>query len=141
MLVTNSKRKGFGYSEPNFPLFTQFELGEAINNLACAKLLEKQRVNAFSQSEIEHFEYGDDDLIISDAPSNENIISLTKEKNNLINDSSDMEESLDMKYEGDTSSDPSIFVNILQNFFATETVDTNIMYSLLIIDKKIIRCV
>ncbi|GBM68579.1 hypothetical protein AVEN_234028-1, partial [Araneus ventricosus] len=87
-----------------------------------SKWLEKHRVNTFSQSEI---------VITSDEPSDEDIVFLIKEKNGLIDDSSS-----DMEEEGDGSSGPSIpdtkaAVNILQDFFATETVDKNAMYSLL----------
>ncbi|GBN05308.1 hypothetical protein AVEN_252213-1, partial [Araneus ventricosus] len=47
-----------------------------------------------------------------------------------------------MEDDGDTSpgiliSDSKAAVNILQNLFATETVDKNVMYSFLINDKKI----
>ncbi|GBL90508.1 hypothetical protein AVEN_179431-1 [Araneus ventricosus] len=60
-----------------------------------------------------------------------------KVKNDFIDDSSS-----DMEVEGDASSGSSISdantaVSILQNFFATETVDKNLMYSFLIIDKKV----
>ncbi|GBN62228.1 hypothetical protein AVEN_266106-1 [Araneus ventricosus] len=63
----------------------------------------------------------DDDLVASDAASDEVIVSLTKEKNDLINDSSS-----DMEGEGEASSGPSIFyakvaVNFCQSFFTTET--------------------
>ncbi|GBM03439.1 hypothetical protein AVEN_16927-1, partial [Araneus ventricosus] len=75
-------------------------------------------------------------LVISDAPSDEDIVSLSKEKNDFIDDSSS-----DMQDEGGASSGSSISgakaaVNILQNFFATEAVDKNAMHSFLIIDKK-----
>ncbi|GBL96818.1 hypothetical protein AVEN_118943-1, partial [Araneus ventricosus] len=86
---------------------------------------------------VEHFEWCDDDLITSDPPSDEEIVSLIKEKNDLIDDSS-----LDIEDRGDASSgslisDAKATVSILQNVFATEIVDKNVMYSFLIIDKKI----
>ncbi|GBM44216.1 hypothetical protein AVEN_15555-1 [Araneus ventricosus] len=89
----------------------------------------------FFQREIEHFECCDEDFITSHAQSDEDIVSLIKEKKDLIDDSSS-----DMEDEGDASSGPSISdaVDILQNFFATETVDKNVTDSFLIIDKQIL---
>ncbi|GBM55553.1 hypothetical protein AVEN_105085-1 [Araneus ventricosus] len=94
-------------------------------------------MNAVSQSKIGHFECCDDDLITSDAPSDDDIVFLIKEKNDLIHDSSS-----DMEDLGDVSSAPSFSgaktaVNMWRNFFAPETVDKIIMNSFLIIDKKI----
>ncbi|GBM33580.1 hypothetical protein AVEN_181826-1 [Araneus ventricosus] len=91
----------------------------------------------FPKAKIEHFECFDDDLITFDAPSAEDIVSLIKEKNNLIGNSCSY-----MKDKGDASLGPTISgakaaVNIFQNFFATETVDKNVMYSFMIIDETI----
>ncbi|GBL83286.1 hypothetical protein AVEN_208370-1 [Araneus ventricosus] len=67
-------------------------------------------------------------------PSDGDIVSLTKEKNDLIDvSSSDMEDESDAS---SSISDATAAVNILQNFFGTETADKSVMYSLLIIDKK-----
>ncbi|GBN57301.1 hypothetical protein AVEN_260208-1 [Araneus ventricosus] len=54
-------------------------------------MVRKAPMNSFvftSQSEIEHFECCDGDLITSDVPSDESEVSLIKEKNDLIDDSS-----------------------------------------------------
>ncbi|GBN96173.1 hypothetical protein AVEN_114184-1 [Araneus ventricosus] len=57
---------------------------------------EKQGVNAFSQTEIEHFECYDDDAITSGEVSEEDIVALVNEKNNyIVYSSSDMEEEQD----------------------------------------------
>ncbi|GBM09040.1 hypothetical protein AVEN_229066-1 [Araneus ventricosus] len=124
ILVTYFKSKEFGYSEPKFSLFK-------------LKWLEKHRVNAFSQSEIEHFECCDDDWFTSDAPSNEDIVSLIEENNDLTDDSSsDMENEVDAS-SGSSISNAKAAVNILKNFFATEIVDKNVRCSFLIFNKKI----
>ncbi|GBN82026.1 hypothetical protein AVEN_89711-1 [Araneus ventricosus] len=44
-----------------------------------AKWVEKHRVKAFSQSEIEHFECCDDGSIASDGPADDDIVSLKRE--------------------------------------------------------------
>ncbi|GBM53272.1 hypothetical protein AVEN_128437-1 [Araneus ventricosus] len=64
-----------------------------------AKWLEKHRVNAFSEAKFNVLNV----VITSDVPSDEDIVSLIKEKNDLIDDSSS-----DMEDRGDTSSCPSI---------------------------------
>ncbi|GBN93324.1 hypothetical protein AVEN_7801-1 [Araneus ventricosus] len=60
------QKQEFGCKEPKVRLFK-------------AKCLEKHRVDAFSQSEIQHFECCYGHLITSDAPSDEDIVSLIKE--------------------------------------------------------------
>ncbi|GBO27276.1 hypothetical protein AVEN_204175-1 [Araneus ventricosus] len=58
---------------------------------------EKHGVNAFSQNDIEHFEYCDDDVITSGEVSEEDIVALVNEKknNSIVDSSSDMEEEQD----------------------------------------------
>ncbi|GBM42454.1 hypothetical protein AVEN_139888-1 [Araneus ventricosus] len=78
-------------------------------------------MNAFSQSEIEHFDYCDDDSITSDAPSDEDIVFLMKEKNDLIEEASSDESSIKSFVEGDAISglsnpDVKAIVNICKLF-------------------------
>ncbi|GBL55966.1 hypothetical protein AVEN_264697-1 [Araneus ventricosus] len=57
---------------------------------------EKHGVNDFSQNEIEHFEYCDDDVITSGEVSEEDILALVnEEKNSIVVSSSNMEEEQD----------------------------------------------
>ncbi|GBN31260.1 hypothetical protein AVEN_64287-1 [Araneus ventricosus] len=79
---------------------------------------------ARSYSEIEHLECCDEDLITSDAPSDEDIVSLIKEKNNLICDLSSDVEGGDDASSGPSISDAKAAVNILQNFL------TNIYFNI-----------
>ncbi|GBL87445.1 hypothetical protein AVEN_118381-1 [Araneus ventricosus] len=80
---------------------------------------EKHGVNAFSQNEIEHFEYCDDDVITSGGVSEEDIVALVNEKNNsIVDSSSDMEEKQDELVH--SIADAKAAANVLNNFFATE---------------------
>ncbi|GBO27574.1 hypothetical protein AVEN_100141-1 [Araneus ventricosus] len=57
---------------------------------------EKHGVNDFSQNEIEHFEYCDDDVITSGEVSEEDIVAIVNEENNsIVGSSSNMEEEQD----------------------------------------------
>ncbi|GBM18127.1 hypothetical protein AVEN_75539-1 [Araneus ventricosus] len=99
-------------------------------------VLEKHRVNAFSQNEIEHFECCDDDVVTSGEVSEEDIVALVNEKNNYVADSSsDIEEEQDEP--GSSIADAKAAANVLNYFFATENIDEHVVNLFEIVDKKI----
>ncbi|GBM73202.1 hypothetical protein AVEN_228981-1 [Araneus ventricosus] len=74
--------------------------------------------------------------ITCNAPSDEDRVSLIKEKKDFVDDSSSGMENGSDASAGPLISDAKAAVNILQNYFATETEDENVLYSFLVIDKN-----
>ncbi|GBN60520.1 hypothetical protein AVEN_5638-1 [Araneus ventricosus] len=94
---------------------------------------EKHGVNAFSQNEIEHFEYCDDDAITFGEVSEEDIVALVNGKKQLYC-------RFVFRYGGRTRRIMAFNCrckNVLNNFFATENIDEHVVDLFKIVDKKI----
>ncbi|GBM34625.1 hypothetical protein AVEN_212331-1 [Araneus ventricosus] len=110
-----------------------------MDNLPLSKCLEKHEVNAFSQNEIEHFEFCDDDVITSGEMSEDDIVALVNEKKTLYC-------RFVFRYGGRTRRNRAFNCRCKSSckrfelfffFFATENIDEHVVDLFKIVDKKI----